>query len=733
MGVRPKPFMIVRFLVAVFGLMIFQSEALRAQVVRSQHTEAELVSSVSNFQPGETTWIALRLKMDPHWHTYWINPGDAGLATNISWNDLPTGVTVGEIHWPTPKVFEQSGLYNFVYEDEVLLMMPVTLDKSVSTGKSLTLSAKVDWLECDDQTCIPGGAELLLVQAVSEAPAKPTGWYGAMEETRKLLWPKEAPGSWSANASIEGDAITLVLTPSGEAKNFDPGAVTFFSLDGFISPNSREYSRAADGSLTFSLEVFDYYSGPNPPKTLAGVVRAENGWLPNDPFIGLTVNPAFGSEPSGLALAGEVAVDDSASAAAPAPGIIYLIGFAFVGGLILNLMPCVFPVLGLKIMTFVSQAGEERGKVIAHGLIYTLGVIVSFWVLAGMLIALRAGGEELGWGFQLQNPGFVLLLSIVLLIFGLNLSGVFEIGHSAVGVGSGLASKKGLAGSFASGVLATVVATPCAAPFLAPALSGALTLPPLTSIFIFTIVGLGLASPYLLLSVFPQWVSRLPKPGAWMETFKQFMAFLLYATVAALIWVIADQVTSETFLIILFSLVGAGLGCWVYGRWAQLHKPAKIRLIATVVAVVLIAGSGLYAWSDISFERARKAEIAEARETGKTLDFLVWEPWSQVSVDEALGAGKPVYIDFTARWCATCLVNKRVYNDPNLIRKFQEFGVVTLKADWTNYDPAITQALAEFNRSVLPFNVLYVPGGETVELPELLTVGNVTAALEKLP
>jgi len=725
-------------LALLFSVCLGAAFAARAEPVRSEHTEAELVASVKTVAPGEPFWIALRLRMDPHWHTYWKNPGAAGLATEIQWTKIPDGMEIGGIHWPTPKVFEQAGIVNYVYEGEVYLMMKARPPESLSAGETLVLEARADWLECDDALCLPGGASLSLTLSAGDEAEPDREIAEALAGVRAKSWPQTSP-LWEASAAYTGERVTLTLTPRGDAKAHNPVGVTFFSANGFIAPGAEQVTRqGADGGLRIEMEVDTYYTGPNPPKTLPGVVRSGNGWGADGEWLGLEIDPALSGPADGAGGNGgdsaEHGAGSTGAGANPAMGLAPMLGLAFLGGLILNLMPCVFPVLGLKIMGFVNQAGEERGKIAGHGFVYTLGVLLSFWVLAGVLIALRAGGEELGWGFQLQNPGFVLALAVLLLVFGLNLSGVFEIGHSAVGVGASLTSKRGYSGSFFSGVLATVVATPCAAPFLAPALGAALTLPPAPSIGVFTVIGLGLAFPYLLLSFFPQLASRLPKPGAWMESFKQFMAFLLYATVVALVWVLAGQLASDPLLVTLFSLVMVALGCWVFGRWGQPHRHAGARAAAMFFAGLLIVGGPVYAWGSIRAAEARQAEIEAAKASGEALDFLVWEPWSPEEVEKLRAEGRPVYIDFTARWCATCQVNKRVYQNEALVEKFQQYDVATLKADWTNKDPAITRALAEFNRSAVPFNLLYVPGeAAPVILPEVLTAGNVKDALDKIP
>ena len=396
---------------------------------------------------------------------------------------------------------------------------------------------------------------------------------------------------------------------------------------------------------------------------------------------------------------------------------------AFLGGLILNLMPCVFPVLGIKILGFVNQAGHQRGRIVAHGLVFTGGVLASFWLLAGVLAVLRAGGDQLGWGFQLQSAPFVYGLAVLLLVFGMNMSGVFEFGLSATAVGGDLQMKSGYAGSFFTGVLATVVATPCSAPFLAPALGAALAVPPLESFAIFTLIALGLSAPYLLLSVFPDAVKVLPRPGAWMETFKQFMAFPLYGTVGYLVWVLAAQTSEEGFLWTLLSLAVIALAVWIYGRWNAPGASAG-RARFGVAGLALVGAAGLWlGWP-------RPLNAGATPEAGQPAP-VVWEPWSPEAVAKLRGEGRVIYVDFTARWCATCQTNKKiVFTSDEVRRYFAENRVAALRADWTNKEPRITAELARFQRSAVPFNVVWKPGrDEPLILPELLTPGVVLEAL----
>ncbi len=394
--------------------------------------------------------------------------------------------------------------------------------------------------------------------------------------------------------------------------------------------------------------------------------------------------------------------------------------FAFIGGLILNVMPCVFPVLGIKIMGVVQQAGEDKRQVVLHGLAYTVGILICFWILGGLVVFL---GKT--WGSQLQSAGFVYGLCAFFLIFGLNMAGVFEIGTSAVGVGANLQAKHGLSGSFFSGLLAVVVATPCSAPFLGPALGYAVTLPGVQAMLMFSMIGIGLASPFLLLSAMPSLVSALPRPGAWMESFKQGMSFLLFGTVAFLAWVLTGMVEGQPMLFLLFGLVLVALGCWIYGRWCLPYKPVRTRVVAGLLALMAIAGGLAWGWPQV--------EPGSPDGSSHTEGGLTWEAWSPEKVAALRAEGKAVYVDYTAKWCFTCQVNKRVYKEEAVKQAILDKQVVLLKADWTNEDPRISKALAELGKAAVPVNVLYLPGKEEPLLfDELLTAGALLSAFAQV-
>lgn len=398
---------------------------------------------------------------------------------------------------------------------------------------------------------------------------------------------------------------------------------------------------------------------------------------------------------------------------------IYLL-YAFLGGLILNVMPCVFPVLGIKVLSVVQQAGGDKRQVLMHGLAYTLGVLVCFWVLGGIVVALGKG-----WGFQLQNPAFVFGLATFFLIFAMSMAGVFEIGTSAVGVGQNLQSKHGFGGSFFSGLLAVVVAAPCSAPVLGSALGYAVSLPIMGALLMFSALGFGLASPFLLLAVFPKLVVALPRPGAWMESFKQGLSFLLFGTAVFEIWVLTGMIEGQPMLFVLLGLVLVAFGCWVYGRWYLPHKSARVRSVALVITLGSLIGGISLGWPAKNDHPIEHKPVVE--------NGLTWEVWSPEKVSQLVSSKTAVYIDYTAKWCLTCQVNKRVYKDEALKKLIADKKVVLLKADWTNEDERITKALADLGKAAVPVNVLYVPGEkEPVVLPELLSVDNVSEALNRV-
>jgi len=672
--------------------------ALLAPAARAteSHVQASLVAADASIQPGRPFTVALRLVHDPHWHTYWINPG-TGYATSLKWT-LPDGFTAGGIQWPVPRVLRDShgAIIGNGYEGEAFLPVEITPPATLKPGESVTLRAHAEWLMCSD-VCVPGRADVTLTLTVDAGPPQPSEW-AAKLAAQPMPQP---PEGWTVTAAREGKKVTLRLLPAGGAPR-ELNAPHFFADDDFVEYDQPQTVRRIAGGYEFVLPVSDAADAKT--ARLVGVLATEN------PLAGLRIDVPLTATADFAAGSAPQALNSSGSPASLAGTLV----LAFVGGLILNLMPCVFPVLGIKILGFVQQAGRDRRKVAAHGLVFALGVLLSFWALAGLLAALRASGQQLGWGFQLQSPGFVFVLAAVMLIFALNLSGVFEFGLAATSVGGSLQTRSGLGGTFFSGVLATIVATPCSAPFLAPALGAALALSTAQSFVVFTAIALGLSTPYLLLSLFPAAVKFLPRPGAWMETLRQFMAFPLYATVAFLVWVLVGQVNENNQLTTLFGLTLIAMAAWLYGRLTTPgSKPARARL-GLLGGAALLALGGWLGWPQAPVP----SDIA-------------WEPWSAERVAQLRAENRPIYVDFTARWCATCQTNKKiVFHDGEVLKTFRDKKIATLRADWTNADPRITAELAKYGRSAVPFDLIYLPGQtEPKILPEILTPGIVLKAV----
>ncbi|MDX2219056.1 MAG: protein-disulfide reductase DsbD family protein [Burkholderiales bacterium] len=699
-----------------------------AQPVKTEHVLAELIAEQTSVQPGKPFTVALRIQHAPHWHTYWRNPGDSGLPTKIQW-ELPAGYTAGPIQWPYPHRLPLGPLTNFGYENELLLLTDITAPANASGN--VTLKAKGDWLVCKD-ICIPEGGSFSLTLPVSADPGPKSTWASVFKRTRDAL--PVAPKGWETASTIEGGVAKVTVKPLAGTTHQPKGLFFYPYQEGSIE-NAKPQPVAAKGN---GYELSVTLMPPVPPgmKTLPGILVSDNGWglgpakaitVGDDPGQSTAIPTAFGGSATTGGGAGTVAATTAAAPAASVPTSTLTfwaaLAFAFIGGLILNLMPCVFPVLGIKVMGFVQNAHEDNAILRKQGLTFLAGVVVSFWVLAGILLALKAGGQALGWGFQLQSPLFVTALAILFTLMALNLFGVFEIGLG-LQTAAGNVTGKGIFGeAFLSGVLATVVATPCTAPFMGAALGFTLSQPAHVAILVFTALALGMAAPVTLLSLFPAGLKWLPKPGAWMATFKQFMAFPLLATVVWLVWVLGSQQGNTGVMQLLCGLVLIGMAAWAYGRWGM--QGSKL---ATAASVALLAGGIAFAWPGAPDTTANIRADGTAK-PGQ----LPWQPWSQDKVAQLRGEGKAVFVDFTATWCITCQVNKRVaLHDAAVIKRFADTGVVPLMADWTRQDPAITAALASFGRNAVPLYVMYPPSGDPVVLPEVLTPSLVLAELGKV-
>ena len=650
-----------------------------AQPIRSDHTEAELVSSVASIQAGKPFKVALRLKMDDHWHTYWKNPGDSGLPTSLEWR-LPEGFKASDITWPTPQKVTAFDLTSFGYEGEIFLQVEITPPAELSE-QTVDLKAQADWLECE-KTCIPGGGEVSLTLPVSEASPEAGTWQPDPAHYPQPL--QEAQAGW------DGDKLALYFA---DARLGQPPYTFFPAQEMTISAAAAQPTVPAGSG--FQMTLTPEPTAPEKPKQLAGVMVGSGGAFEFEVPIQAKLETPAASPP-----------------ASDSRGLLAILLLAFGGGMVLNLMPCVLPVLSLKVLNFVEHAKEEETKPIMHGAVFSMGVLLSFWALAGALLLLRASGEKIGWGFQLQSPTFVASLCLLFFLISLNLFGVFEIGESLTGIGESAQNKSGLAGSFWSGVLTTLAATPCTAPFMATAIGYTIDKSVATSLAVFTAVALGVAFPYFLLTALPGLLRYVPKPGQWMETFKQALAFPLVFTSVWLAWVVGGLEGVDAMAWVLCVLVVAGIGAWLWGRYA--YSPGKGGKFWAVTFLVL----SLWMLGGL----------------GQEQDGIEWETFSQARVQEEVAAGKPVFVDFTADWCQSCKVNEKIgLSSSKVKKKMESLGVVPLKADWTRRDPEITEALASFGRNGVPLYVLYPgKGAKPVILPELLLPGTVLEALEQV-
>jgi thiol:disulfide interchange protein DsbD len=668
-----------------------------AEPVRTPHVEAELVSRDGHFVPGKPIETALRLKIKPHWHTYWRNPGDSGLPTKLDWR-LPDGFRAGSIDWPYPKRLPLGPLMNFGYEGEVLHLVKIETPHDWPAGKKAEFRAKAEWLVCSD-VCIPESAELSLTLPASLDTPKRTLFDAAFADANAAL-PAAGPV-----ASVQ--AISGKLRVAVETRASGSGILFFPYAEGLIG-NAGTQTIDLSGSGTVVTATL---AEPpvELPKDIRGILVAEQGW------------PQFGGKKAievSASLGGPMPAANTGSGNAENLGLAAAILLGLAGGLLLNLMPCVFPVLGIKLMQFANHAHGDRRELRNQGWAYLGGVMVSFWALSLLLLALKSAGHAVGWGFQLQSPAFVAFLCILFLLLALNLLGCFEWGSSLQQMaGQHDTRASGTRAAFMTGVLATVVATPCTAPFMGAALGFTLSQPVGSAMLVFSAIGLGMAVPVLLLCLRPGWIARLPKPGVWMEVFKQAMAFPLLATMVWLLWVLGSQVDNDGVAHALAGLVIIALSAWVYGR-LQSARP----LAAATVALPIVAVGIYVAWPVNS-----ETPTAKGAQTSTT---DAWQPYSENEVARLRAAEVPVFVDFTASWCITCQFNKKTtLQDQKVQARFKAMDVRLLRADWSRQDPEITKALASFGRNGVPLYVYYPKNAAPKVLPEILTPDAVLEAL----
>jgi thiol:disulfide interchange protein DsbD len=690
-----------------------------AAPVRTEHVEAELVADQAAVAPGSTFTAALRLRIAPGWHTYWRNPGDSGLPTTLAWK-LPQGWSAGAIEWPAPKALPAGPLVNYGYEGEVLHLVDVTVAKDAAIGARVTLPAHAEWLVCRE-TCIPEGADLALDLPIAATSTSDASSASAIAATRAAL-PRPLQG-WSAVAKGEGAKVALALTPPAGAG--DPGTVRFFSdEEARVEPSAPQtLARDAAGAYVLTLPVS---SELKPFTRVAGVVTASRGFgevraaTLDVPLQG-AVTP--GPKPKLDAPAVNFSPAVAGGVGGTSQTLLTAVLLAFIGGVILNLMPCVFPVLSLKALSLATPGHGNRQVLRLQGIAFAVGVVATFVALAGLLLAFRAAGEQLGWGFQLQSPAVVTALAVLFFALALNLSGVFEFA-ALLPSAAGWTLRNPYADGLLSGVLAVVIASPCTAPFMGAALGFAIAQPSVQTLAVFVSLGLGMALPFLLLTLFPNWRRVLPRPGAWMVRFKQFLAFPLYGTVAWLAWVLGAQVDNDAVMRLLATLIVLAFALWAWrayrggGSWAW-----------SVAAAAGLAATITVAWPLMNGAREADAAAARANSTGDAL----WQSYSTEKVAELTGTGRPVFVDFTAAWCVTCQVNKRlVLNTADVREAFAAHNVALVRADWTRRDPAITAALGALGRNGVPVYVLYRPGKDALLLPEVLQTGTVLDALATL-
>ena len=704
---RPR---LARFgmLATVFGLALCGPWAMaRAAPPMRELVQAELIAEPAAIRAGEPFLVGVRLRMKPHWHTYWRNPGDSGEATSVKWT-LPPGFAAGPILWPTPSRLPVAHLMNFGYEGETVLLAEMRPPAVMAAGRPVEIKADVSWLVCEKE-CIPGETALVLTlpAAASGAAAPPNQASRAIFDAARAALPNPAP--WGARLQVGQDSLTLQIDARGLKADTIRSAYFFPFAETLVQHAApQQLGITADG---LTLRLSRNALATTAPREAGGVLLIEEA------LGGTTARQAFTLANVGV---GQAATPPTASIAA----ILQAALLALAGGVILNLMPCVFPVLSIKVMGLIEHAGETRESVRRHGLAYTAGVLGAFAMLGVVLLAVRAAGAEVGWGFQLQSPVTVALLAYVLFAMGLSLSGVYHMGGSLQGIGRGLAVRSGLVGSFCTGVLAAVVATPCTAPFMATAVGFALTQPPIVALSVILALGLGLALPFLVLTLAPQLLGRLPRPGPWMETLKQLMAFPVYATVAWLVWVLAQQVGPAGLLAALVGLVLIALAAWSFNV-AQTARPVA-RRVALGAVTASILGTGAVV-AGLAQDRAGPAALSQSASAA------AYEHFSQQRLAELLAGNRPVFVNMTAAWCITCLVNEHAALATASVRSaFAAKNVAQLKGDWTNRNPEITRILEKHGRSGVPLYLLYAGGPDPIVLPQILTPAIVLGEIERI-
>ncbi len=699
--------MMKRLIPALLALAL-TPPALAQTTAQTEEVTAELLADRAAVAPGGSVWLGLDLKIKQGWHTYWRTPGDSGQPTSIRWT-LPAGVTAQEIQWPVPDRVEVLGIMNFGYHDRVTLLNELKVDPAAVPANA-EIKADVTWLVCAD-VCIPQDASFSMPLKIDPAAGNDTTPGASMIEVVKNSLPRAAP--FPVKAARSGDQITFNAGPGiqGAIKS----ATYFPTQDGLIVNASPQTVKVKGDTVSVAVAAEKKSETITDAKGLLVLERDAPGG--GTAKVGYYFDSPIAWTGPGATAGGEAASMSFALA----------LLFAFLGGIILNVMPCVLPVLVMKAMSFIKQSSVTAAERRKDALFYTAGVLAAFTALVGSLLALRAGGAAIGWGFQLQSPVFVAVIAYVMLLLGLNLSGVFVVGGN-FGMGQSLTAKPGATGSFFTGLLAVVVAAPCTGPFMGAAVGFALTQPPVMSLAIFEFLALGLAFPYLLLAFVPSAARLLPRPGVWMDRVKQVLAFPLYGAAAWLIWVLAQQLDPVGLAFAFAGVVAVGFAGWIYGVSQQSEQRGRHVGLGFAGLAVIAVIAIVFTLND------RAAAAPTAKAGGAVAEGAPSEPFSIARLKELQTSGRPVLVNFTAAWCLTCIVNERVALSHQEVADALKGGnVAYLKADWTNQNPEITATLHGLGRDGVPLYVLYDgKGGPPKILPQLLTPAIVTDAIKAL-